>query len=314
MKAWVTGAGGFMGVHLVDLLLEKGCDVLATYFRPTTDHRDLNSQARVEECDLRDREAVQRLVDDFKPGKIFHLGAQSYPTVSWTDPWHTVDVNIVGTINIFEALKGSGCDCKVLNACSSAQYGFVTEDEVPVREDHELKPLHPYGVSKAAQEMLAYQYYRNFGLQPVSIRIFNTTGPRKTNDVCADLTKRLIEIEKGVNQEGKLRVGSLTTKRAITDVRDCIRGFDLALDKGKAGEAYNLSGATVYEIQDIVDILRESVEFDFKLWQDPELIRPTDEPIIFGSTEKLTGATGWEQEIPLRQTLQDMLDHWRRVL
>ncbi|MBE3086975.1 MAG: GDP-mannose 4,6-dehydratase, partial [Bacteroidetes bacterium] len=185
MRTWVTGFGGFMGVHLVEMLQTKGEEVLSTYFRPTTDISDVHSESKIVECDVRDRKKVFSLLEEFKPQKIYHLAAQSYPTVSWDEPWYTIETNVIGTINIFEGVKKVGLDCIILNACSSAEYGFVTEEEVPIMESHSLKPLHPYGVSKVAQEMLAYQYYRNFGIKSIAVRIFNTTGPRKVNDVCS---------------------------------------------------------------------------------------------------------------------------------
>jgi len=313
-KAWITGGGGFMGVHLANYLTEKGYKVLATYYNPTTDINGINSRARVEECDVRNKEKVFYFMQSFMPDKIFHLAAQSYPTVSWEDPNYTSEVNINGTINIFEACKKFKPDCKILNAGSSAEYGFVSQEEVPIKENHSLKPLHPYGVSKVAQEMLAYQYNKNFNLKPVTIRIFNTTGPRKVNDVCSEFTKRLIEIEKGINPNKKLRVGNLKTKRAITDVRDLIRAFDLALEKCPPGEAYNVSGEKVYEIEEIVNVLRNLVNFDFELWQDPTLIRTTDEPIIYGDSSRFKSLTGWNEEISLEKTLRDMLEYWRGVL
>jgi GDP-4-dehydro-6-deoxy-D-mannose reductase len=314
VKNWVNGAEGFMGTHLVEMLINEGHEVLATYYNPGSDIFKLNRNVRIEECDVRDRTQVKKYLKEFKPDKIFHLAAQSYPTVSWEDPWYTIEINVIGTINIFEGLKELKLECKVLNACSSAEYGFVTQEEVPIEEEHSLKPLHPYGVSKVAQELLAYQYFKNFGLKVITIRIFNTTGPRKVNDVCSDFTKRLIEIEKGINPEKKLKVGNLKTKRAIIDVRDALRGFELALDKATIGETYNLSGERVYEISEIVNMLRRLVNFDFEIWQDPSLLRPTDEPIIFGSSEKFKRETGWQQEIPLEETLRDMLDYWRKVL
>ncbi len=314
MKAWVTGGGGFMGVHLTNYLIEKGYEVLATYYNPTTNIKDINEKAIVEECDVRDKEKVFYFMNRFMPDKIFHLAAQSFPTVSWEDPWYTTETNVIGTINIFEAVRKFNKDCKILNAGSSAEYGFVNQDEVPIKEEHSLKPLQPYGVSKVAQEQLAYQYYKNFNLKPITIRIFNTTGPRKVGDVCSEFTKRLIEIEKGINPEKKLRVGNLKTKRAITDVRDLIRAFDLALEKSTPGETYNISGEKVYEIGEIVDILRGLVDFDFELWEDLSLIRTTDEPIIYGDSSKFKQSTGWQQEISLEKTLKDMLEHWREVL
>jgi GDP-4-dehydro-6-deoxy-D-mannose reductase len=314
VREWVTGAAGFMGDYLTAMLVNKEHEVLATYYRPTTDVRNIDRRARIEECDIRDRNRVKGLLSEFNPDKIFHLAAQSYPTVSWEDPWYTIETNVIGTINIFEGIKALGLDCKVLNACSSAEYGFVNQEEVPLKEEHSLRPLHPYGVSKVAQEMLAYQYFVNYRIKSISMRIFNTTGPRKVNDVCADFTKRLVEIEKSKNPEKKLRVGNLKTKRAITDVRDAIRAFDLALDRATVGETYNLSGEKVYEIGEIIEILRRLVGFNFELLEDPKLMRPTDEPIIFGSSEKFKKETGWQQEIPLEKTLKDMLNYWRSVI
>ncbi len=314
MREWVTGAAGFMGDYMVEMLVNKGHEVLATYYRPTTDIRNIDRRARIEECDARDRNKVKRLLGEFKPDRIFHLAAQSYPTVSWEDPWYTIETNVIGTINIFDGIKELVLDCKILNACSSAEYGFVNQDEVPLKEEHSLRPLHPYGVSKVAQEMLAYQYFVNFGIKSISMRIFNTTGPRKVNDVCSDFTKRLVEIENGKNPEKKLMVGNLNTKRAITDVKDAVRAFQLALDKATIGETYNLSGDRVYEIEEIIDILRKLVSFNFEVEVDPKLLRPTDEPIIYGNSEKFKRETGWKQEVPLDRTLADMLDFWRKVL
>jgi len=313
-RIWITGACGFMGQHLTDFFIKKNCEVLATTHHPTTNIEELNKNAIILECDVRDKEKVKSLIRLFKPDKIFHLAAQSYPTVSWENPWYTIETNVIGTVNIFEAVKEFNPNCKILNACTSAEYGFVNQEEVPIKEEHSLNPLQPYGVSKLAQEKLAYQYFKNFGIKSISVRIFNTTGPKKVNDVCSDFTRRLIEIEKGINKEKKLIVGNTETKRAITDVRDVIRAFDLALDKATIGEVYNLSGEKVYQINDIIETLRKLVNFDFEIVQDSKLIRSTDEPIIYGDSSKFKKETGWYQEIPLEKTLKDMLDYWRETL
>lgn len=313
-RVWITGAGGFMGQHLTDFFIKKDCEVLATTFHPTTNIEELNKKAIIFECDIRDKEKVKFLMRLFKPDKIFHLAAQSYPTVSWEDPWYTIETNILGTVNLFEAAKEFNPNCKILNACTSAEYGFVNPEEVPIKEEHSLNPLQPYGVSKLAQEKLAYQYWKNFGVKSISVRIFNTTGPKKVKDVCSDLTRRLVEIEKGINKERKLIVGNIETKRAITDVRDLIRAFDLALDRATIGEVYNLSGEKVYQISEIIETLRRLVGFDFEVIKDQKLIRPTDEPIIYGDSSKFKKETNWSQEISLEKTLKDMLDYWRMTL
>lgn len=313
-RVWITGACGFIGQHLTDYLIKKNYEVLATIYNPVIKISELNPKATINPCDILDRGKVNSILRFFTPQKIFHLAAQSYPTVSVDEPWITFETNVLGTINIFEAVKKFKLDCKILNICTSGEYGFISPNEIPVKEDHSLNPLHPYGVSKLAQEKLAYQYFQNFGVKSISLRLFNTTGPKKMGDVCADFTKRLIEIEKGINLERKLLVGNLETERAITDVRDVIVAFDLALDKAKVGETYNLSGDKVYKIEEITEKLKKLVPFDFSVEQDPILTRQKEELIIYGDTTKLKKETGWEQKIPLEKTLRDMLDYWRRVL
>ncbi len=286
--------------------------MLATYYKSTTSDQ-INPQAEIEECDVRDKDRVFDIIRDFRPDRIFHLDAQSYATISWEDPWYTLQTNVLGTVNVFEAVKRFSPSAIILNAGSSGEYGDVNEKDIPLRETQSFRPLHPYGVSKVAQELLAYQYHRNFDVKSITVRIFNATGPGKVNDVCSDFTKRLTEMEKS-GLEKRLRVGNLDARRSITDVRDVIRAFDLLLMHGRTGEAYNVSGEKAYRTREIIDILRDLVNFDFQIWQDPSLIRPTDEPVIYGDSTKLKKETGWQQEIQLKTTLKDMLEYWRRVL
>lgn len=309
----VTGAGGMMGSHILDFLIAKGHNVVGIDFVPTTDIRELNPKALYIECDIRDKEKLANILNKFKPQIIFHLAAQSFPTVSWERPEYTLQTNVLGTMNLFEAVKQLKLDTIILNAGSSAEYGYVNEKEVPIKEDRELKPLHPYGVSKVAQELLAYQYYKNFGIKSITIRIFNTTGPKKINDVCSDFTKQIVLMEKGL-QKPVLRVGNINTKRAITDVRDLIEAFWLAIDKCDLGERYNVSGERIYLIKDIIEILRELTTIKFDLYEDPNLIRPTDEPIIYGDSACFKEKTGWQQKIDIRTTINDMLNYWRKKL
>ena len=310
LKIFITGAGGFMGSHLVEFLQAKGHEVHGILFGPVNLVSEIKHKANLTECDIRNKEKLKDIISKVKPHNIYHLAAQSYPTVSWAEPALTTETNIIGTINLFECIKEMKLACRVLVAGSSAEYGFVTLDEVPVKESHELKPLHPYGVTKVAQEGLTYQYYKNFGIDSFTMRIFNTTGPRKVNDVCADFTKQLALIETG-QQEPTIKVGNLQTRRAITDVRDTIRGFYIALEKCKPGEAYNISGSKAYLIKDILDIGMGFCSIKPEIFVDPALLRPTDELIIFGDSTKLYEATGWQQEIPIEQTIKDSLNYWK---
>ncbi|MEA3378875.1 MAG: GDP-mannose 4,6-dehydratase [Nanoarchaeota archaeon] len=313
MKAFITGVGGFMGAHLVDFLNEKGIKIFGTYYMPTTDINYVKQKIEIQECDIRDKGKLKKLINYFKPDLIFHLAAQSYPTVSLEKPNYTVQANIEGTLNLFEALKILKLNPIVLAACSSAEYGFVKPENLPVPENHKLLPLHPYGVSKVATDLLTYQFHKNFGIRGLRARIFNTTGPRKVNDVCSDFTRRAVQIEKGII-EPIMKVGNLETKRAITDVRDLIKAFWLLVNKGRYGDVYNLSGAKAYKISDILGIVLENSGIEPKIVQDQKLIRPTDEPVILGDSSKLIRETGWKQEIPIEKTIKDMLDYWRQAL
>lgn len=180
MKVWITGAGGMMGSHLAEMLLAAGHDVYATYCRPTIDPSDL--QFNGAEVDITDWCSVYDSIATFRPDAVFHLAAQSYPAVSWARPVETLTTNMVGTAIVFEALRRVRPHAKIIVAGSSAEYGFVDPSEVPINERRELRPLHPYGVSKAATDMLAYQYHKSYGMHTVVARIFNCTGPRKVGD------------------------------------------------------------------------------------------------------------------------------------
>lgn len=319
MKVLVTGAGGMVGSHMVELLHSQGHDVLGTYYKPTTDITELDSAISMMECDVRYYASVQKIIADFKPDQIFHLAAQSYPTVSWVRPQETMDTNINGTVNIFEAVKSvrvldGSYDPMVVVACSSAEYGqTLNEIEDPyVVETAQLKPLHPYGVSKVGQDLLSFQYFMNDHIRCIRARIFNSTGTRKVNDVTSDFTKRAVLAERsGVYT---LRVGNLETKRAIMDQRDLVNGLLLLAEKGIPGEVYNISSEYCYQMKDIVTMIEERIGHKFTIEVDSKLLRPTDERIIIGNIDKLKRDTGWRQQISMKQTIADMLDYWRKKL
>ena len=312
MRIFITGLSGFIGAHLASLLSGEGHDVWGTYYIKA-ELRALDAvkgRVRALHCDIRDRRALRGALAKARPDRVYHLAAQSFPTVSWAYPAMTMDTNVLGTINLFEALRWLELRSRVLVAGSSAIYGFVTPNEVPVREDHPLRPLHPYGVSKVAQEMLAYQYFRNFGTWASTARIFNTTGPGKVHDVCADFASQVARIETG-GQKNPMRVGNLSPRRDITDVRDQVRGLEAIMEKGAPGEAYNLCSARAMSVQDVLDRLVALSAARIVVRVDKKLLRPTDEPVIMGDNSKVVRATGWRPKIPIFTTLKDTLDFWR---
>ncbi len=315
----VTGGCGMVGSHIVDFYYEKGSQIHATYYtQPTINLDEVLHKANYFPLDVRQKDKVFEAINTIRPEVIYHLAAQSYPTVSWEKPDETIDININGTVNVFEAIKAvkktaPDYDPMVVIACSSAEYGasLLTVDG-PVVEDIPLLPLHPYGVSKVGQDLLGFQYFQNDGIRNIRARIFNTTGPRKVNDVVSDFTKRTVLWEQG--KVDFISIGNTATKRAITDVRDLIQALMLLAERGEAGEVYNISGENVYQIQEIIEMIEAKIEKKLPTQLDPKLIRPTDEPIIYGNSDKLKAATGWAQSYNLKTTIDDMIEYWRAVL
>ncbi len=322
MKVLVTGAGGMVGSHMVEQLYNTGHDVIGIWHKNKRNIDQITLPIRFVQCDIRYGYGIEELIMDNLPDQIYHLAAQSYPTVSWVSPAETIDVNINGTVAVFEAIKTarkyikSNYDPMVVVACSSAEYGETLNkleyNDIFIKETAELQPLHPYGVSKVGQDLLSFQYFMNDHIRCIRARIFNSTGTRKVNDVTSDFTKRTIEAEKSGIWE--LRVGNLETRRAIMDQRDLVNGLMLLAQKGNAGDVYNLSSEHIYQIKDIITMIEEQVEQEFRIRVDPSLFRPTDEKIIVGDVTKLKRDTGWKQNIPMEQTIADMLDYWRREL
>ncbi len=310
MRIWLNGCGGMMASHLAEMLVDAGHAVHATYYKPTVDLADLRGLA-LHEVDIRDWCSVFDSLVAFRPDAVFHLAAQSYPTVSWQRPIETLESNVIGTANVLEAVRRVNPLARVIVAGSSAEYGVVDEARIPIREQEALLPLHPYGVSKVATDLLAYQYWAGFKLATVRVRIFNCTGPRKTGDALSDFVRRTVWLERHA-ETNTIRVGNLATLRTIVDVRDLNRGMMLLLDKGANGEVYNLGGSKAYPMRDLLDwVLDRSTRGGIRTEVDPKLLRPTDERIIWGDCGRLTQATGWQPAIPIGQTIDDMLAYWR---
>lgn len=318
MNVLVTGAGGMVGSHMVELLYDRGDDVIGIWHKNKKNVEQITKPIKFVQCDLRYGYGIDDIIMENLPEQIYHLAAQSYPTVSWASPAETIDVNINGQVAVYEAIKkarkykDSSYDPMVVVACSSAEYGQTLNelDDPYVLETAELKPLHPYGVSKVGQDLLAFQYFMNDHIRCIRARIFNSTGTRKVNDVTSDFTKRAVEAEKSGKYE--LRCGNLETKRAIMDQRDLVHALMLLAQKGKAGDVYNISSEHIYQMEDIVKMIERAINHELKRNIDPALIRPTDERIIVGNVDKLKADTGWKQEISMEQTIVDMLEYWKK--
>ncbi len=316
MRVLITGITGFAGSHLAEYVLSEhpGTEVFGTMrWRSRTENiRGIESKIQLQECDLRDQSSVTGLIERVRPDRIFHLAAQSFVPSSWNAPAESLSTNILGQLNLFEAVRSAGIDPWIQIACSSEEYGLVHEDELPIRETNPLRPLSPYAVSKVGQDYLGYQYFKSFGTRVVRTRGFNHDGPRRGDVfVSSNFAKQLASIEKG-KKSPVIHVGNLEARRDFTDVRDIVRGYWLALDGGcEPGEVYNLCTGKDLSIQQVLDELIRMSEVAVEVREDPERLRPSDVPVLLGDCSKFHKATGWKPTIPYERTLRDMLDYWR---
>ncbi len=311
----ITGITGFAGSHLADYILaeQPGVEVFGTYRwrsrRENIEH--LEGKIRLLESDLGDMVALRTALDVARPEAIFHLAAQSFVPTSWTAPAETFSVNAVGQIHLFEAIRSLGLDPVVQLACSSEEYGLVHKDETPIRESNPLRPLSPYAVSKVAQDLLGYQYFKSYGLRTIRTRGFNHEGPRRGEVfVMSNFAKQIATIEAGL-QEPVIQVGNLGAVRDFTDVRDVVRAYWLAVERGEPGEVYNIASGRGITIREMLDRLIAQSTSTVRVELDPARLRPSDVEVLLGDASKFRAATGWEPRIPLERTLADSLDYWR---
>ncbi len=315
-RVLITGITGFAGSHLAEHFLadRPGVEVFGTYrWRSRRENIEaIEGKIRLLECDLFDMTAVRNALEVSRPDAIYHLAAQSFVPASWVSPLQTLTDNIAGQTNIFEAVRSLGLDPAIQIACSSEEYGLVLPNEVPIRETNPLRPLSPYAVSKVTQDFLAYQYFMSYGLRAVRTRGFNHTGPRRGEVfVTSNFAKQVATIEAG-QAAPVIKVGNLDAVRDFTDVRDMVRGYVLATEKGKPGEVYNLASGKAITIRAMLDKLIAMAKVEVKVETDPARLRPSDVEVLIGDYSKFHADTGWEPKIPFDQTLEDLLNYWRQ--
>jgi len=311
--ALITGITGFVGSHMAELLLKKGFEVHGLCrWRSRTENIDhIREKIHLVEGDLLDAHSLQDLMMDVRPTHIFHLAAQSFVPASWTSPAVTLEINIVGPCNLFEAVRAAQLSPLIQIACSSEEYGLVKPNELPIKETNPLRPLSPYAVSKVAMDYLGYQYFKSYDMRIIRTRGFNHTGARR-GEVFAEssFAKQIAEIEKGIKKPVIL-VGNLEAKRDYTDVRDMVEGYFLALEKGEPGEVYNICSGKAIKIEKVLETLLSFSKTKVTVKQDPSRMRPSDVPILLGDNRKFVKQTGWKPKISFEKTMKDLLDYWR---
>ncbi|MFQ5743521.1 MAG: GDP-mannose 4,6-dehydratase [Acidobacteriota bacterium] len=313
MRVLITGITGFAGSHLAEYALAQGVEVFGICRwrsrRENIEH--LRGQISLHECDLRDASSVKKLIAEVRPERIFHLAAQSYVPTSWNAPAETLTTNIIGQLNLFEALRDCDCDALIQVAGSSEEYGLVHPDETPISEDNPLRPLSPYAVSKVAQDTLAYQYFKSYGTRAIRTRGFNHTGPRRGEVfVTSNFAKQIALIERE-QQEPVIMVGNLEPERDFSDVRDVVRAYWMSLEHCTPGEVYNIASGKAWRIGDVLELLLSLSPAEIEVREDPARLRPSDVPLLVGDNRRFCGATGWQPQIPFQQTAKDLLEYWR---
>jgi GDP-4-dehydro-6-deoxy-D-mannose reductase len=307
MRCLVTGAGGFIGSHLVEFLVAEGHEVTGLGRARTAALADAGTGFTYAAADLLDRGAVGDLLDATRPEVVFHLAAQSYPGVSWKEPGRTFEVNVLGTIGLFDAILERKLSPAIVVAGSSSEYAPGRDDR-RIAEDDELVPSSPYAVSKLAQDHLGRLYHAYHGLNVIRCRPFFLIGPRKEGDAASDFARGIVAIESG--QRADLPVGNLDVVRDLLDARDGVEALWLLARRGRPGDVFNICSGTGYSLREVLEVYRGLARAEVAARVDPGRIRPIDEMVKVGDPSRLL-ALGWSAKRSIRRTLGDILEYWR---
>lgn len=261
--------------------------------------------------DVRDFARVREVIAAVAPGRIYHLAALSHVGRSWEHRKDTLDVNVVGTGLLLEAIEQEAPEARVMLVSTGQVYGPAGPERMPLAEDEPTRPVSPYAASKVCCEVLARQAADAGRLEVTIARPFNFAGPgQHPSFVCSDFARQIARAEAGL-REPVLRVGNLEARRDFTDVRDMVAGFDAVLRCGHSGRAYNLASGRGVTVQSILDRLLEMSPAEIRVEGDPDRMRPADVPVFVGDPTRARTELGWKAGTPLETTLGDTLAYWR---
>ena len=315
MKVLITGITGMVGSHLADYILNNHPDAevsgVVRWRSPLDNIRQRLDDITLIQGELRDLSSMIQVINQVQPDRIFHLAAQSFVPISYESPGDTFTVNVIGSINLLDAVRNVGID-PMIHMCSSAEvYGNVDESMVPITENTPFNPASPYAVSKVGQDMLGSQYHISYGMKIIRTRMFTHSGPRRGNIFAESaFAKQIAEIELGVIP-GPVMVGNLESIRTYADVRDAVRAYWALLDFCSVGEVYNIGGNRTLTIGEMLEILKSFASVPIEHEVDPSLLRPSDVTLQIPGNSKFREKTGWEPEYSMEQTMEDLLNFHR---
>ena len=307
VKALIIGAAGFVGGYLIDELDRNGQEVHATCLP----NEKISGNCTAHTLDILKKDDISAILDDVKPDVVYHLAAQSSVALSWKKPRLTAEINVVGTLNVLEAVRECEKKMRLILIGSGEEYGFIREGACPLKETENLAPGNIYAATKACQGMLGEIYARAYGMDIVMVRAFNHSGAKQSPMfVISDFCKQIAEIECGL-KEPVISVGNLEAMRDFTDVRDVVRAYRMLSENGRSGQVYNVGRGQAVKISRILETALNYAKCDITVTQDKARMRAADIPLIEPDVSKINEDTGWKAEISMEQTIEDTLDYWR---
>ena len=315
MKIIITGFSGFVAEYFLEYLdtVEKGCTVLGlSRSIPGFDFNKFsNLKVEFKAIDLLDRNAVEDIIDNFKPEYLLHLASVSSVAQSWKTPYDSFVNNTNIFLNIIEQIRIQNIKCRILSVGSSEEYGEVDEALLPLTEEHLTKPASPYAVARISQEMISKIYAEGYNMDIILTRSFNHIGPRqKEHFVISSFAKQLVALSKNNNAEKKITTGNLNIVRDFLDVRDVVKAYYILLKKGTSGQVYNICSSKGTLLVDVVKKMSDILNIEVQMELNPSLVRPNENKKIIGSYEKIKGEFGWEPRISLGKSLEDIIVYW----
>jgi len=325
-KILVTGGTGFVGSHILDALIHQRdienqkIEIFASR-RYHLSRRDkiahLENKVNWIDCDLTEGIATTEMIRKLQPDEIFHMAAESFVSPSWLHPTRYMDVNYKGTVNILDAIKNYAPKCRILLPGSGEEYGLVEPNDLPITDLTRLQPVNPYAVTKIAQDLIGYVYFKSFGLNVIRLRTFNHEGPRRERYFgIASYAYQIAKMEIGL-QEFELQVGGIDDKRNFTHVKDVVKAYQLAMELAVPGKLYIVGS----ESEENIDTFRgaisrlekiSTINEPIKISINPDYIRPTAVPYLIADAREFEELTNWKSTFSLDEILLDVLNYWRQ--